>query len=191
MHVLAIHSSVRSDGLTAKLARAVLSGAMTEGAETELVGLNELHLEPCQGCPPEGWGQCRQGQGCLLLDGFEGLRQKMLAADALVFATPVYFGDLSETARSFLDRLRRVEWSRREASPFKGKPVVGIAAAGGSGSGAPTAVVSLERYMTYLRLEPVVYLPVSRQNRDLQLDAALLAGVFMARRLKEGSSSSG
>jgi hypothetical protein len=52
-------------------------------------------------------------------------------------------------------------------------------------------VVSLERYMTYLRLEPVVYLPVSRQNRDLQLDAALLAGVFMARRLKEGSLSSG
>ncbi|MDP2872646.1 MAG: flavodoxin family protein [Bacillota bacterium] len=180
MNVIAIHSSNRPDGLSARLAAAVLEGAGAAGASTELVSLNDLHIETCQACPPAGWGQCRAGQDCVLEDDFQGLRAKIVAADALVFVTPVYFWDLSESAKRFLDRLRRAEWPRRDSSPLRAKPVVGIAAAGGSGTGAVPAIANLERYMTYLQMQHVVYLPVSRQNQALQIKAAREAGAFLA-----------
>lgn len=183
MSVLAIQTSVRPDGLTASLAREALHGAAAAGAQTELVHLNELRIEPCRACAPRGWGRCRDGEDCVIEDDdFQELRAKVIAAGALVFATPVYFWDLSESAKRFLDRLRRAEWPRREETPLKGKPVIGIAAAGGSGTGAVPAVANLERYMTCLQLEHVVYLPVSRQNQDLQLAAAREAGRFLAER---------
>jgi len=188
MKVLAIQTSVRPDGLTAALAQAVLQGAAEAGAETELLHLNRHLIRTCRACEPRGWGRCREGQDCVIDDDdFQSLRAKVLGAAALVFATPVYFGDLSESAKTFLDRLRRAEWPRRDETPLKGRPVIGIAAAGGSGGGAVPAVANLERYMNYLQLQHVVYLPVSRQNRDLQLSVAHQAGRFLAERYLGGA----
>ena len=183
MKVIAVHSSNRPTGLTASLAQSVLAGAAAAGAETEIIHLCEHKISPCRMCPPGGWGQCRQEKDCIIEDDdFQAIRAKLHAADGIVFATPVYFWDISELGKIFLDRLRRAEWPRREASLLKGKPVIGIACAGGSGTGSPPAIVNVERYMTYLQLQHVVYLPVSRQNKDLQLKAAHAAGAFMVER---------
>ena len=73
----------------------------------------------------------------------------MAKADALVFATPVYFGDLSESAKVFLDRFRRVERGRGFKT-FEGKKVIGIASAGGGGGGAVRALYALENYLRRL-----------------------------------------
>jgi len=80
-------------------------------------------------------------------DDFQNLREKINRADAFVFSSPVYFGDLSESAKRFLDRWRRCEISNRETSPLKGKIAIGIAAAGGSGGGAVSALLNLENYL--------------------------------------------
>ena len=64
-------------------------------------------------------------------DDFQNLREKINRADALVFSTPVYFGDLSESAKRLFDRWRRCELVNRETSPLRGIPAIGIAAAGG------------------------------------------------------------
>jgi len=61
----------------------------------------------------------------MINDDFQSLREKINGADALVFSTPVYFGDISESAKSFLDRWRRCETSKHEASPLKGKRIIG------------------------------------------------------------------
>lgn len=180
MRVLAIQSSNRPDGLSGRLAAAVLEGAAAAGCETETVALSDLRIATCQACPPAGWGQCRAGHDCVIEDEFQSLRAKIIAADALVFVSPVYFWDLSESAKRFLDRLRRAEWSRRDTSPLRGKPVIGIVAAGGSGNGAVPAAAAMERYTTWLQLQHVVYLPVTRQNQALQLRAARDAGAFLA-----------
>jgi multimeric flavodoxin WrbA len=185
MKIVAIQSSPNLDGLTSRLAQAALRGAAAMGAETELIHLNTLRVNPCKACG-NGWGQCRNVPDCIQKgeDDFDVIRAKLVAADGIVFSTPVYFWDISESAKIFLDRLRRVEWPRREAAQLKGKAMIGIAAAGGSGTGSPSAIKSLENYMNFLQLKPVVYLPVSRQNKEMQLKAAEEAGRFMIEQLR-------
>jgi multimeric flavodoxin WrbA len=122
------------DGLTSTLVTAVLEGAAGEGAVSELVHLNRIDVRVCEAhnLDGRGWGTCRDEGTCLLTDAFQQVRTQVNAADALVFGTPVYFGDISESAKRFLDRWRRCERTRVK-SPLIGKPAIGIAAAGGSG----------------------------------------------------------
>jgi multimeric flavodoxin WrbA len=42
-------------------------------------------------------------------DDFAALHHRMLDADAYILVSPVYWGDLSETAKAFMDRVRRCE----------------------------------------------------------------------------------
>lgn len=183
MKVVAIQSSPNRDGLTSRLAQAALSAVAAAGIETELIHLHAHRINPCQACG-NGWGQCWNVPNCIQTsDEFQALREKLNAADAIIFSSPVYFWDLSESARIFLDRLRRVEWPRREAALLRGKLALGICAAGGSGTGAPSAVRYLEDYFNRLQLKPVAYLAVSRQNAELQLKASEEAGRFLADQL--------
>lgn len=185
MKVVAIQSSANDDGLTARMAKAVLEGARESGAQTELVNLNSLDILPCQACGT-GWGHHHDSGSavppdvCVLEDDFGGLREKVVEADALVFCTPVYFWDLSESAKVFLDRLRRTHYPMRDESPFLSKPVVGVAAAGGSGNGAAEAAAILDGHLVrWMGMKRVLSLPVTRQTATLHEDTARRAGALL------------
>ena len=109
--IVGIQSSPNVDGLTSTLVKAVLAGAASVGAVTELVHLNRVDVRACEAhnLDRRGWGTCRNEATCMLNDGFQQVRTQIDAADALVFGTPVYFGDISESAKRFLDRWRRCE----------------------------------------------------------------------------------
>jgi len=178
LKVIAIQSSANTDGLTASLAISVLKGVEYEGGETELIHLNKMNIKQCVACD-RGWGQCREGT-CILVDDFEGIRRRMSQADALVFATPVYFGDLSESAKMFLDRLRRVEaFSNRDT--FKGKKAVGIAAAGGGGGGAARALTNLDSYLRITKYDVFDLVPVTKFSKDHILPMLERAGRRLVR----------
>lgn len=164
MKVVAIQASPNLNGLTSSLAQAVLQGVNAEGEETELVHLNRFKIEPCIACET-GWGKCRKEGNCVIEDDFEDLRKKIAAADVLVFATPVYFGDLSESARIFLDRLRRCE-AFSELGTFSGKKAIGISSAGGSGRGAVRALLHLEDYLRRLEFDVFDLVPVTKSSKD-------------------------
>lgn len=174
MKCIAIQSSPNLNGLTSSLAQAVMKGVATIGGETELVHLNGLNMNPCIACD-DGWGICRTKGACILEDDFEALREKITEADALVFATPVYWHDLSESAKIFLDRLRRCE-SGRGFKTFTGKKAIGIASAGGSGRGAVRALHSLEDYLRRLDFEVFDLVPVTRFSKDHKIDMLKAAG---------------
>jgi NAD(P)H-dependent FMN reductase len=111
----------------------------------------------------------------------------LIPADGLVFATPVYFGDMSESARVFVDRLRRCEWPQRQNSPLRGKHLLTIAAAGGSGGGAPGAAARVEEILIgTLGMVRVGALAVTRFNADIELHAAHEFGRLMVE-MVEGS----
>ena len=175
---LAIQSSPNLDGLTASLARVVLRGVEAEGGETELIHLNRMDVGPCTACD-DGWGRCREGD-CVLEDDFEAIRGKIREADAFVFATPVYWHDLSESAKIFLDRLRRCEASSGRGT-CRGKKAIGIASAGGSGSGAVKALLSLEDYLRRVGFEIFDLVPVTRFSKDHKLPMLEAAGRRLAR----------
>lgn len=180
MKVVAIQSSPNLDGLTSRLAQAFLKGVKAEGGETELIHLNKLDIKPCVACD-KGWGKCRTEGICILKDDFEALRKKIVEADALVFATPVYWHDLSESAKIFLDRLRRCE-TFNGFKTFKGKKTVGIASAGGSGRGAVRALYSLEDYLRRLEFDIFDLVTVTQSSKEHKLEMLEKAGRYLAKK---------
>ena len=57
-------------------------------------------------------------------------------ADLVIFATPVYFHDLSESMKAFLDRLRRIGFPKLLRQPLAGDTRTGAERAGRSGDRA-------------------------------------------------------
>lgn len=178
MRVLAIQSSPNLDGLTAQLCQQVLIGAKQAGAEVETVHLNTLSIKPCLACR-KGWGVCWEGDPCVLCDDAPALYQKMADADVLVLATPVYFRDLSESMKRFLDRIRRMEWPGKAEHLLTGKTAAFIVAAGGSGSGTPEALNRFSDYNRYLKLDDQYHFAVKRQNKEAQLKIAPQIGQML------------
>lgn len=168
MRCIAIQTSPNLNGLTANLAKAVLRGVKAKGGEIELIQLNALHIKPCIACG-NGWGKCRDEGICILDDDFEGLRKRLIEADAVCFATPVYWHDLSESAKIFLDRLRRCEVFSGMKS-FAGKTVIGITSAGGSGRGAVRALYLLEDYLRRLGFEIFDLVSVTQVSKNHKIE---------------------
>ena len=98
MSVLVIWSSPNQDGLTAAAKEAVLAGLKAAGTEAEAVQLNKLKLGHCCACGSgRGWGSCRKEGTCWMDDDFQGLYEKMRAADGVVFVTAVWTGSAAAT----------------------------------------------------------------------------------------------
>ena len=178
MKVLVIHSSPNRDGLTAACAAAAAAGAREAGAEVEEVRLNDLDVGMCQACD-NGWGTCLKEHECQVEDDFQALHARICAADALVLVTPVYWGEMSESAKALTDRLRRCEATRGDKSCLAGKPVLAVAAAGGSGGGMITCLLSMERWIHHVRARTWDLLPVNRWSREYKLVAIRAAAHAM------------
>ncbi len=179
MNILVISTSPNKDGLTAACAAAALEGLQTAGVEAEPVWLNELKVGACQACE-NGWGTCRTEHECQVLDGFQSLHARVRQADGLVLVTPVYWGEMSESSKSFTDRLRRCEASLAAESRLAGKPVIAVAAAGGSGNGMITSLLSIERWIQHVRARTFDLIPVNRWSREYKLAAIRSAAVACA-----------
>ena len=179
MKVLCVLGSRNPEGQTARAAQALLNGVTAEGHECECVILPELSLERCRQCDNNGWGLCRQEGQCVIDDDIVELIDKIKHADAIVFATPVYFGDLSESMRAFLDRLRRVCRHENGKASIQGKPAVGICVAGGGGGGAPNCTVSLKAVLQHCGFDVVDMIPARRQNLDLKLKILPIVGAWL------------
>ncbi len=185
MRILGLNASPNEDGLTATMLTAALEGAAEAGAEVAAVHLKQRTLLSCLQCG-NGWGLCRQEGRCVQEDDFAEVRALVEAADALVVSTPVYFGEVSEVAKNFLDRLRRCAFAGPQAKALQGRPVIGIAAAGGSGGGIVSCQTILERYFGHLGLRIFDMIPVTRFTRSYKTETARAAGKAMVEAEKEG-----
>lgn len=105
MKVIAINGSPRKTWNTATLLAKALEGAAAQGAETELVHLYDLDYKGCISCLA-----CKTRGGksygtCALNDALTPVLQRIIAADALIVGSPIYFGSVTGETRSFLERL--------------------------------------------------------------------------------------
>lgn len=180
MKATVISGSRNPDGQTARAVEALLEGLRSQGGEARQVFLPTKDLQRCRQCNEAGWGVCLSEGRCVIEDDFDGLVQALRASDAVVFATPVYFGDLSESLRAFLDRLRRITRHETGQEGLTGKCSVGICVAGGGGGGAPSCSVSLERVLATCGLDVVDMIPVRRQNLEMKLDLLQATGKWLA-----------
>jgi len=183
MKVLMISGSRNPDGQTGKAAAALLEGVGERGGETERVFLPQMEIERCRQCDDHGWGVCRTEGKCVIDDDFASLVDKISAADAVVFATPVYFSDLSESLRAFLDRLRRTCVNKAGKERVVGKPAIGICVAGGGGGGAPACTISLEKTLRPPGFDLLDVIPVRRQNLDFKVGVLKATGTWLVKSL--------
>ena len=181
--VIVLWSSPNTDGLTAAAKDRLLAGLRAGGAEAEEVHLNRLKLEHCRACG-SGWGSCRTEGKCVLQDDFGPLYDRLAEADGIVFLTAVYFHDLTECFKAFLDRLRRCDafTARRMAD----KRCLLAACAGGTVQGTSECLSRLEYTMKHMNMRAYDRLPVNRFNREYMLPALEAAGKTYAERLETG-----
>jgi len=100
MKILGIIGSPRKGGNSAILVEQVVNGGAGKWAQAECVTLSDLSIAPCTAC-----GACKQSGGvCVQKDDMIGLVEKMKAADALILATPVYYGDVTAQMKICIDR---------------------------------------------------------------------------------------
>ena len=100
--VLGISTSPRRQGNSALLAQAILEGAAAAGHRTEYVHLPDIVTVMLRNCR-----ECRRPDGsCSIDDGYRDLfLNKVLPADALVFATPIWWYGMSAGLKNYFDRM--------------------------------------------------------------------------------------
>lgn len=181
MNILVISGSRNAQGQTASAADALLDGVRQAGGTGEQVFLPTVAIERCRQCDDNGWGICRSEGKCVIQDDFASIVDRIVAADAVAFANPVYFGDLSESLRAFLDRLRRTCMNEAGKARIVGKKTVGICVAGGGGGGAPNCTMSLEKVLSICGFDVVDMIPARRQNLEMKREVLRTVGKWLAK----------
>jgi multimeric flavodoxin WrbA len=182
MKVIVLSSSPNTDGLTAACASAAIEGAQKAGAEASEIRINDAGIGMCRACG-NGWGTCREEHRCKVEDGFQKAHRDIVESDALVLLTPVYWGEMSESAKALTDRLRRCEATAGETSRLRGKPIIAVAAAGGTGNGCVSCLASMERLIQHVGAHRFDLIAVNRWNRTYKLTTIAESVAGMARSL--------
>ena len=180
MKAMVISGSRNPEGLTAQATDALIEGLVAGGMQAEHVFLPTKQIERCRQCDDAGWGICRSQGKCVIEDDFAGIFAGLAEADAVVFATPVYFGGMSESLRAFLDRMTRIFRHDSIKQSQAGKPAVSIGVAGGSGRGAPQCVFEIEGLLKFCTLDMVDMIPVKRQNLEMKKRVLRTTGQWLA-----------
>jgi multimeric flavodoxin WrbA len=107
MRVLGINGSPRVGGNTDILLDRVLEGARSNGADIEKVALNKMKFSACQECD-----NMPDTSACIINDDMQVIYKKIKECDALVFASPIFFGSLSAQSKAMIDRFQCV-WRAR------------------------------------------------------------------------------
>ncbi len=188
MKAIAVLGSRNEAGQTARAALALIEGLASQGYEAEKFFLPKVKIERCRQCDDNGWGICRSKGACIIEDDFASLIAKIKEADLLILATPVYFSDLSESLRAFLDRLRRTCMNENGKKGITGKPAIGICVAGGGGGGAPACALSLEKVLATCGFDLIDVVLVRRQNLALKLALLRETGKWLKSHLAERGS---
>ncbi len=186
MKIVIVSGNPKEDGLCQSVITAAKLGAIEGGAEVDEIRLCDYGLSYCRVCG-DGWGTCREENYCTYeSDGFAEITERLKIGDALILATPVYWGETSETLKSFLDRLRRCE--RNQSGVLRDKPVLLIASAGGTGNGLVTCLEQMDRFCRHTGAAIFDYLAINRWNSDYKRSAAHAAAKALAMGTKTGDT---
>ena len=114
MKAVGIVGSPRKNGNTEILTKHTLKAIAEEGLDTELVTLAGLDIRPCNACMV-----CRNEESCPIEDDLFPLYTKIKEAEAVILASPVYFGSATALLKAFMDRVGYIAVPRKKL--FEGK----------------------------------------------------------------------
>lgn len=100
MRILTLQGSPNRNGSTAMLADEFARGARQAGHDVERIDVAYADVRPCTGCVACGYG----ARPCVQRDGMAAITEKVLAADMLVLATPLYYYGMTAQLKCVIDR---------------------------------------------------------------------------------------
>ena len=151
--VVAILGSPRSRGNSTLLAESAVRGIEAAGGTSHSVRLHGMRIEPCRACD-----SCQKplGSGCVIRDDMQDLYPRLLAARALLVASPIYWFTVSAQTKLFMDRCYALHIEGGHA--FRGMRIGVILTYGDSdafASGAINAIRTFQDACRYLKAELV------------------------------------
>ena len=174
MKIIGIVGSPRKErGLTDQIVKKTLEGAAAAGAETEVTYLRDENLDYCIHCDYDCFThlECKQ-------ENLKPLFEKIETADGIVLGAPVYIWQANGLTTSFFDKFRLSSgpWDREEKNH---RSALGIAVAGGTGTGVFPALKSIYSFLNLWEFNPLSPLPVTRFNLETALEKAEANGKKM------------
>jgi multimeric flavodoxin WrbA len=99
--VLILTASPRKNGNSTILALKAAEGVNANGGEADVTPIGNLKIAPCNACDI-----CRDKpeMGCVIKDDMQPLYQQIKDAHGIIFATPVYWFNVSAQMKIFIDR---------------------------------------------------------------------------------------
>jgi len=180
--ILILKSSPRPQGNSSLLADSAAQSASLAGAQVEMVSLHGMDIRPCDGCD-----SCLDTGACVIGDDMQSLYPKLLSADALLLASPIYWFTYSAQLKVCIDRWYSIFNYNKDF--LKGKPVGIILSYGDDdlySSGAINAIHSFESMLRYLQadLAGIVHGSLNDEGEALQhpglLEKARALGKMLA-----------
>jgi len=107
VRVLGLFGSPRRGGNTEILLEEVLRGAEKEGAKVERLYLSDFTITPCKECHG-----CDETGNCVILDDMEKIYPKLLEADVVILASPIFFYGVTAWTKALIDRSQAL-WVRK------------------------------------------------------------------------------
>mgnify|MGYP002678013621 FL=1 len=98
--VLIISTSLRGKSNSEILAKECEKGARDAGHDVEFLSLRGKDIRFCIGCL-----SCQKTGSCVLKDDVLEIMAKVKEAEVVVFATPIYYYEMSGQMKTLLDRL--------------------------------------------------------------------------------------
>jgi len=105
--ITAIYGSPRRRGNTSHLLQQAAAGARDQGATVNEIVLRDLNIAPCM----EIYG-CTKAGDCVIQDGFQPIRDSILASDGIMLASPIFFYTVSAHTKIFMDRCQSL-WVKK------------------------------------------------------------------------------
>lgn len=98
--VIVISTSLRTGSNSDMLADQFINGALQAGHEVEKISLISKDIHFCRGCLA-----CQKLGKCVIQDDVDSIMQKVLHADVIVWATPIYYFEMSGQMKVLIDRM--------------------------------------------------------------------------------------
>ena len=107
MKVLGLFGSPRRGGNSDLLLEEMLKGAQSQGAEIERIFLSDWDISGCRECR-----SCEATGNCVVQDQMQEIYPKLMEADYIILASPIFFYGVTAQAKRMIDRCQAL-WARK------------------------------------------------------------------------------
>ena len=106
MNILVLTGSPRKNGNSAALAAQFIKGAEESGHTVTRFDAAFKNVHPCTAC-----NSCGMDGPCVFQDDFQFVREHIIPADLVAFATPMYYFGFSSQLKAVIDRFYAINGS--------------------------------------------------------------------------------